>query len=260
MCEIGKSIAFINAFDVDEFVSANLAYHSGDRMSRLFFSILGSLLLCGVSIAAEKKELKTETEKINYSVGYQIGGDFKSQGVELDPDALVQGIRDAIKKNQPLLSPEQMNATLVDLKKKIVADQQAAGNKAAAESRKADAAFVAENAKRTGVTVLSSGVQYKVLREGSGKKPTLKDEVEIQYRVTRVDGREIASTYGGGKPKLYPVAKALPALQEVLPLMAEGSQWQIVIPAGLAGRDRDPIDDMGVLIYTLELVSVKAAP
>jgi len=166
----------------------------------------------------------------------------------------VQGIRDALKKNEPLLSREQMNTTLVNLKKKIVADQQQS-------DKKAGAAFLADNAKQKGVTVLPSGVQYKVLKEGSGKKPTLKDEVKVHYRITRVDGKELGSTYVGGKPRTYPVAKAIPALQEVLPLMAEGAKWQIVLPpAGASGgRDRDPLDDVGVLIYELELINVKPA-
>lgn len=220
---------------------------------------LGLLLLSGLCQAADKKELKNDTERINYSVGYQIGGDFKSQGVELEPDALVQGIRDALKQNMPLLSQEQMNATLVGLKKKIVADQQEIKRKAAAENRKAGQAFLIENAKQKGVTVLPSGVQYKVLKEGSGGKPTLKDEVKVHYRMTHVDGREIGNTYVGGKPRTYPVAKAIPGLREVLQLMPEGSKWQIVLPTATAAGGRDPIDDMGVLIYDMELLSIRTA-
>ena len=181
--------------------------------------------------------------------------------MELDPDSLVQGIRDALRKNEPLLSGEEMNATLVNLKKKIMADQQEKDKKAAAENRKASSTFLAENAKQEGVTVLPSGVQYKVLRAGSGKKPALNDEVKVHYRITGVDGRELGSTYVGGKPRTYPVAKAIPGLQEVLTLMAEGSKWQVVLPSAAAGggRDRDPLDEMGVLIYELELISVKTA-
>jgi FKBP-type peptidyl-prolyl cis-trans isomerase FklB len=223
-------------------------------MKTATIGFIGLFFLSGLCTAAEKKELKSDTEKINYSVGYQIGGDFKSQGVELDPDALVQGVQDAISHNKPLLSPEQMNATLVALKKKILADQQRA-------DKEASAAFLVTNAKQKGVTVLPSGVQYKVLKEGSGKRPTLKDEVKVHYRITRVDGKELGSTYVGGKPRTYSVAKAIPALQEVLPLMTEGAKWQVVIPptAQKGSRDRDPLDDMGVLIYELELISVKTA-
>lgn len=216
---------------------------------------LGMLIAAGPAAAGEKKALTTDAERINYSVGYQIGGDFSRQGVELDPDALVQGIQDALKKNSPLLPQAEMNATLVGLKKKIVADQKTM-------DAKASAVFLAENARQKGVTVLPSGVQYKVLKDGSGKKPTLKDEVKVHYRITRVDGKELGSTYVGGKPRTYTVAKAIPALQEVMPLMEEKAKWQIVIPpsAQTGSRESDPLDDMGVLIYELELLSVKTAP
>ncbi|MHB8846708.1 MAG: FKBP-type peptidyl-prolyl cis-trans isomerase N-terminal domain-containing protein [Nitrospirota bacterium] len=221
-----------------------------------FFSMV---LVSGLCAAAEKKELKTEAERVNYSVGYQIGGDFKSQGVELDPDALVQGIQDAIKKNKPLMSQDQMNATLVDLKKKIVADQQAAEKKTAVDNRKASAAYLAENARRKGVTVLPSGVQYRVIKEGTGRKPTLKDEVKVHYRMTQMDGKELGNTYVGGKPRTYPLQKAMPGLQEVLQLMAEGSKWEIFLPTSATGG-HELLDDKGVLIYEMELISVKTAP
>lgn len=227
--------------------------------ANVLIGLLGLVLLPGVCPASDRVELKNETEKINYSVGYQIGGDFKAQNVALTPDALVQGIRDALNKNEPLLSQEQMNSTLMNLKKKIVVDQQRQEKQTAAESRRASAAFLAENAKQKGVTVLPGGVQYKVLKEGAGKKPTLKDDVKVHYRITRVDGKEIGNTYVGGKPRTSPLAKAIPGLQEVLPLMAEGAKWQIVLPTGTASGGRDPLDEMGVLIYELELISVHSA-
>lgn len=209
-----------------------------------------------VCCAAEKMDLNSEKDRINYSVGYQIGGDFRKQGVELNPETLVQGIRDALTNDTPQLSQDQMNATLTDLKKKIVADQQGAEKRATAEYRKASTAFLTENAKQIGVTVLPSGVQYKVLRAGSGKKPTLKDEVKVHYRITKVDGKEVASTYVGAKPRTYPLTKAIPGLQEVLPLMAEGAKWQIVLPTATASGGREPLDDMGVMIYEMELLTV----
>lgn len=220
--------------------------------------IIGLMLLPVVCLAADKIELKNEAEKINYSVGYQIGGDFKAQGVELTPEVLVQGIRDAINKNEPLLPQEQMNSTLRELKKKIVADQQRLEKQVAAENRRANADFLKENATQKGVTVLPSGVQYKVLAAGSGKKPTLQDSVTINYKVTRTDGKEIAGT-DANAPQSYSVAKAIPGLQEVLPLMAEGAKWQIVLPTATASGGHDPLDDMGVMIYELELISVQSA-
>ena len=218
--------------------------------------VLMLLFTACICSAAGKMDLNSEKDRINYSVGYQIGGDFRKQGVELNPEVLVRGIRDALNNDAPQLSQDQMNATLTDLKKKIGADQQGADKRATAEYRKAGAAFLRENAKRSGVTVLPSGVQYKVLKAGSGKKPTLKDEVKVHYRITKVDGREVASTYVGAKPRTYPLTKAIPGLQEVLPLMAEGAKWQIVLPTATASGGREPLDGMGVMIYEMELLTV----
>ncbi|GFE58599.1 FKBP-type peptidyl-prolyl cis-trans isomerase N-terminal domain-containing protein [Geobacter sp. AOG1] len=233
------------------------SYQAGksDRKRCVLLGILGLILVpCAVS-AADRQELKGETGKINYSVGYQIGGDFRSQGVELDPEALVQGVQDALKQHEPSLSKDEMNNTLRELKKKIVAADQASARQKTAEYRQASAAFLKENAGREGVKSLPDGVQYKIIREGSGKKPTLKDDVKVNYRISRVDGKELGNTYDSGIPRTVSLAKALPALQEVLPLMPEGSKWQIVIPPGTASGARDTMDEQGVVIYELELLS-----
>ncbi|MFZ2950949.1 MAG: FKBP-type peptidyl-prolyl cis-trans isomerase N-terminal domain-containing protein [Desulfuromonadaceae bacterium] len=228
------------------------------NVAYVLVGFIGLVLLPDICLAADKVELKSETERINYSVGYQIGGDFKAQGVELTPEVLVRGIQDALKKTEPLLPKEQMNTTLMNLKKKIVADQQKQEKQKAEENRKASADFLKSNAAQKGVTVLPSGVQYKELKPGTGRKPTLQDSISIKYRVTHTDGKEIAKT-DPDTPKTYPVTKAIPGLQEVLPLMSEGAKWQIVLPTATAAGGRDPLDDMGVLIYELELISVLPA-
>lgn len=224
-------------------------------MKTMFAELIGLILISTACLAAETHELKSETDRINYSVGYQVGGDFKSQGIALNPEALVLGIQDAIKKNSPLLSQDQMNIVLAELKKKIVTEQQGLRKQASARNVQASAAFLAENARQKGVTVLPSGVQYRVLKDGQGKKPTLKDNATVHYRITMVDGKEIGSTYAGGKPRDFSIKKAIPGLQEVMPLMSEGSKWQIVLPGSATGG-REPLEDAGALIYEMELISV----
>lgn len=220
-------------------------------MKKVLMVCLGIILTSGMSLAAEKIEFKNEMDRINYSIGYQIGGDFQKQQWELKPEILNRGISDAVNKSAPLLSQSQMNATLVDMKKKLVADQQL-------KSRQADGVFLTENAKKEGVTTLPTGVQYRVIKAGNGKQPTLKDNVTIKYRVSRVDGQDHAAGHADLEPKTYPLKKALPGLQQVLPLMKEGSIWQIVLPPGpaLGGRG-EALERAGVLIYDLELVSVQ---
>ncbi len=221
---------------------------------KIFIS-MGLLSVPLFCMTAGAIDLKSEMDKVNYSVGYQIGEDFNKQGITCKPEAVLRGIQDALDKNKPLLTKEEMDSVLVDLKKKILADEKAAVKKAAAEKRKADGAFLEKNAKVKGVTVLSSGVQYKVLKEGAGKKPAKNDEVRIHYRISRIDGKELASTYVGGKPRIYQLSKAMPGLQEVLLLMNEGSKWQVVLPPTATGA-RDAMDDAGVLIYDMELISI----
>jgi FKBP-type peptidyl-prolyl cis-trans isomerase FklB len=221
-------------------------------MKKALMGYLCIMLIPGVCLAEGKVELKNETDRINYSIGYQIGGDFQRQGWELHPEMLTQGIRDAIERADPLISPEQMNATLSNLKKKLVADQRG-------PSKQADAVFLKENERKEGVVVLPSGVQYKVVKDGNGKHPALNDSVTIRYRVSRIDGQAISTDYPDSKPKTYPLKKALPGLQEVLQLMKEGSVWQIVLPPGPAlGTRGEALENAGVLVYQLELVSVQS--
>lgn len=208
------------------------------------------VLLCGACSSPATIGLKDEADKINYSVGYQIGGDFKDQGVEARPDAATQGIRDAVNNTPPLMSKGEMDATLISLKKKIVSEQRSRETKAGAD-------FLARNAKQKDVTVLPSGIQYKVLRPGTGAKPTLTDKVKVHYRISKIDGTELGSTYVGGKPRWLSMSSALPGLQEVLQLMEEGAKWQVALPTRTASGGREPMDDMGVLVYEIELLSIK---
>lgn len=212
---------------------------------------LGILLMSGVCLPAEGPAIRDEADRVNYSIGYQIGGDFLKQGWKLNPDLLVQGIRDALAQADPLMPHKEMNATLVSLKRQVTADQQE-------KAKKTDAAFLAENAKRAGVTVLSSGVQYKIIKEGTGKRPTLKDQVTVRYHIGRVAGMATAGNEPDSKPRTYPLNKALPGLQEVLQLMKEGSVWQVILPPGPAvGSRGEALERAGVLVYELELISVQ---
>jgi FKBP-type peptidyl-prolyl cis-trans isomerase FklB len=221
-------------------------------MKRISIICLGIMMISTVSFAAEGPDL-SETDTINYSIGFQIGGDFLKQGWKLNPDMLVKGVNDAMKHADPMISPKRMKATLANLKKQLDSEQQE-------RAKQMEGAFLAENAKKEGVVVLPSGVQYKVIKEGTGKQPTLNDSVTIQYHVARVDGQKIATGYPDAKPRTYPLRKALPGLQEVLQMMKEGSVWQVVLPPGprTLGNQGEALEGAGTLVYDLELVSVEA--
>jgi FKBP-type peptidyl-prolyl cis-trans isomerase FklB len=216
--------------------------------------LLGITLIATPCLAAKHIEIKSHEEKINYSVGYQIGKDFKDQAVTLKADVLLRGISDAIN-GQPSMSQEDMHRTLIDLKKKIVAEQAAINEAAKSRLEKEGAAFLAENAKKEGIVVLPSGLQYKVLREGNGRHPTLTDKVSVNYRGTRINGREFSNTYRTGKPDIIELAKVIPGWREALPLMQEGAKWEMYIPSNLAFGESGPLEG-NVVIYEVELLKV----
>ncbi len=217
---------------------------------------LGFTLVVMPYLEANGIEIKSEEDKINYSIGYQIGGDFKKQGIKLNSEAVVKGIEDATTDDQPLLSEEEIRTTLIMLKKRIVADQEAEIKLAKANQQEAGVEFLAANSKKEGVVVLPSGLQYKVITTGTGKQPTLDDTVTVHYRGTRINGSIFSNTYRVGKPDSIELAKVIPGLQEALPMMKEGAKWELYIPANLAFGERGPLEGNAV-IYEVELLAVQ---
>lgn len=224
-------------------------------MRYLLVIAVGGVLLTGVCTAGEKIDLKTENDRVNYSIGYQIVGDFIHQVVELNPQVLVQGIEDALEGTEPLMTTDEMRTTLVNMKKRIRAEKSA---QAAAQNTKAEA-FLAENATKDGVKTLPSGLQYKVMNEGSGATPGATDKVTVHYRGTLVDGTEFDSSYSRNKPATFSVNRVIPGWTEALQLMQEGDQWQLFIPAKLGYAERgfgNKIPPNSMLIFEVELLSV----
>jgi FKBP-type peptidyl-prolyl cis-trans isomerase FklB len=216
---------------------------------------------CGPGQATGPVALESEDAKANYSVGYQIGGDFKRQGVPVDANALLAGIRDAVEGGEPRLSEEQRHATLAELKRRIVATEQA-GKKAEAEKNLAAAkAFLDVNRSKEGVTTLPSGLQYKVIKEGTGPKPSATDTVTVHYRGTLIDGTEFDSSYSRNEPAIFPVNRVIKGWTEALQLMGEGAKWELYIPPDLAYGERGAgarIPPQSALVFEVELIQAKA--
>lgn len=221
--------------------------------------VLVVVFLSGVCLAGDKPEIKDEKGKINYSIGYQIGGDFKRQGIDLDPDLIVKGIRDALAESKPLMTPQEMRKTLVDLKKKIVADQRKQQKEQAQKNLAEGKAFLGKNAKKKGVKTLPSGLQYKVIEKGKGTSPGKTDSVTVNYRGTLIDGTEFDSSYKRGKPATFRVDGVIAGWTEALQLMKPGAKWQLFIPANLAYGERGAGPRIGpnsTLIFEVELTKV----
>ena len=228
-------------------------------MMVIFRAILVVAFLSGICLAGETPELNDEKEKINYSLGYQIGGDFKRQGVQLAPDLLVKGIQDAVGGAEPRLSPQEMRKTLVELKKKVEADERKRRTEKSGKHRAEGEAFLAANGKKEGVVTLPSGLQYKVLAAGKGKSPGPADNVTVHYRGTLVDGTEFDSSHKRNEPATFGVDRVIAGWKEALPMMKEGAKWQLFVPSKLGYGEQGSgsrIPPNSALLFEVELISV----
>lgn len=207
--------------------------------------------------AAEPLALDDETARINYSLGYQVGGDFKRQGVEMNAEAIVRGIEDALAGAEPLMKPEDMQATLVELKRRIVAEEKTRKAERELQQQEEGRKFLEENAKKDGVTTTDSGLQYQVVEPGTGKTPGPTDQVTVSYRGSLVNGQEFDSSYSRGKPATFPLNGVIKGWTEGLQLVSEGGRIKLFIPPELAYGDRGPLANR-TLIFDVELISVGA--
>jgi FKBP-type peptidyl-prolyl cis-trans isomerase FklB len=245
-------------------------YHGGkidfflqeEEMRRALFAVVLLISLPVLSFAADNKEVKEEKDRISYSVGYQVGGDFKRQGVTLNPDLFVKGVQDAMSGAKPLMTQQEMNSTLVDLKKKIMTAQREEQKKAAEKNLADGKKFLEGNAKKEGVKTLPSGLQYKVIAKGSGASPKRTDSVTVHYKGTLIDGTEFDSSYKRGKPATFRVDGVIAGWTEGLQLMKPGAKWLLFVPPNLAYGERGAGSRIGpnsTLVFEVELISVEAS-
>ena len=224
---------------------------------------IGMTLLAGAAVAQEAPALKNQKEKLSYALGLDLGNQFRKQSVELDADFLFRGLKDALSGNKALLTEEECRAVIVELQN-LLRTKQAETEKALTEKNKKDGeAFLSENKAKEGVVTLESGLQYKVLKAGTGKKPALEDTVVCHYRGTFLDGKEFDSSYQRNQPLTFAVKGVIKGWSEALQLMPVGSKWQLFIPANLAYGDRGAGSVIGpnaTLVFEVELVSIQDKP
>jgi FKBP-type peptidyl-prolyl cis-trans isomerase FklB len=221
--------------------------------------VLGFGFLAAQAGAEEAQVLKTQRDIQSYGIGVNIAKSFKRDEVDIDMDLLMKGMKDMMA-GEKLLMPERdlrkaMNSFQGELRQKAAARHRIA----AEDNRKKGEAFLAENKTRKGVVTLASGVQYKILKAGDGKKPTETDAVECYYRGTLLDGTEFDST-DPGKPATLKVAQLIQGWKEALTQMPAGSKWMLYIPSQLAYGPRGVGSDIGpneTLVFEVELLSVK---
>lgn len=220
--------------------------------------MLPPLLLAFAMLPASAEEtlsLEDENARINYSVGYQVGGDFKRQGTEIDPEIVVRGVEDALSGAKPLMTPVEMSQVLSELQRKVAAARKANADKTAAAQREAGQAFLEANKDKEGVKVTDSGLQYRVIEPGTGRQPGPNDTVRVNYRGTRIDGSEFDSSYKRGKPAEFRLDRVIKGWTEGLQLMQEGGKAQFFVPPELAYGERGRLGKQA-LIFEVELLSV----
>ncbi|MEY2615080.1 MAG: FKBP-type peptidyl-prolyl cis-trans isomerase FklB, partial [Verrucomicrobiota bacterium] len=205
--------------------------------------------------------------KVSYSLGVDIGRTLQKFQLDLNEAALSQGIADVLGSKPMAMTDQELQETLAAFQQKMMAKQQEAMSKkqdemkVVAEKNKVDGKkFLDENAKKAGVKTTASGLQYKVIKEGSGDKPTDADVVETNYRGTTIDGKEFDSSAKHGSSFSFPVNGVIKGWSEALKLMPIGSKWELYVPSDLAYGDEGAGEDIApgsTLVFQVELLSIK---
>jgi FKBP-type peptidyl-prolyl cis-trans isomerase len=214
---------------------------------------------------ARAPALEGRPERLGYAIGLDLGAGARRQGIDVDAALVARGISDALANGPTLLSDEEARAALAELQGELRGKRLAADRELGARNKQDGDAFLARNRERDGVTTLASGLQYRVVRGGSGSRPTDGDVVECNYRGTRVDGTEFDSSARRDRPARFRVGALLPGWREALKLMPVGSRWELAVPPELAygaqgpRNNVPPVGGNATLVYDVELLSIRPA-
>jgi len=207
----------------------------------------------------EEQKFNSRKDKLSYAIGADFGRGLRWRRIDVNADLLVKAMRDALAGEKLLITDEEVTTTLKTLAEERKKDYEHAKMMLSEKNKKAGEAFFAENLKQDGVVTLPSGLQYKILKQGQGKKPTLDDKVVCQYRGTLLDGTEFDSSYKRNQPTTLPVKSLIKGWSEALQLMPVGSKWELYIPPQLAYGERvvGGIAPNAMLVFEVELISIQ---
>lgn len=256
------------------------------RLQQPFVLALGMCISAVTWAGGDGLELKSETDMASYALGYQIGSDFLRQRMELNEAAVVRGIADARAGSAPLMAEESMRATLTELKRKVVAQERAAlpqidkgadaaavpdaqaapvndaaipvhARRAAPKATENAREFLDKNAQQKDIVTLPSGLQYRVLKDGTGKQPQAGDKVALIYRGSLTNGNEFGNTDQDGKPvpKIFSLSSLVPGMREAISHMKEGAQWQVFVPPQMGFDASTPLYRK-ITVFDVQLVTV----
>ncbi len=212
----------------------------------------------------KKEDLDSQKKKVSYAIGLDIGQNFKARALDIDLDVFFLGLKDAQKGGEALLGKDEIQKVMTQFQQDMMKGEQekrqamGEGNKAQGE------AFLKENAQKPGVKVTASGLQYKVITEGSGPRPKESDTVRVHYRGTLLDGSEFDSSYKRNEPAVFPLNGVIKGWTEALQLMRAGSKYQVFLPSSLAYGEQGAGQVIGpnaTLVFEVELLAIeKPAP
>lgn len=197
----------------------------------------------------------TFQEKVSYIIGRDMATNLKKQGIDIEAASFTQGLNDVLEGKPSSLSQAEVQQAMTQLQQEMSQKQGASST----ENQKAGEAFLAENKNKEGVETLPSGLQYQILKEGTGKSPSASDQVTTHYHGTLIDGTVFDSSYERGQPATFPVNGVIAGWTEALQKMKEGAKWRLFIPSDLAYGSQGAGDVIGpnsTLIFDVELISV----
>jgi FKBP-type peptidyl-prolyl cis-trans isomerase FklB len=207
-----------------------------------------------------KGPLKTQKDKVSYSIGLDFGKNMKRQSIELNLDQLLRGIKDGVSGVTPAMTDAEVQECMTTFQKEMMTKMADKAKVEGEKNKKEGEAFLAANKKKPGVVTLPSGLQYKILKDGTGKSPKATDTVTTHYRGTLIDGKEFDSSYKRGEPATFPLNRVIPGWTEALQHMKIGSKWEIYVPSNLGYGESGTGPDIGpnaTLIFEVELLGVK---
>ena len=229
------------------------------KMKLVAVAVLNLVISTAMAVT-DPVTLTTDKDKLSYSIGADLGKNFKKQGIDINPSAMAKGLEDGLSGTNLVLTDAQMKDVLEGFQKDLMAKRTAEFSKKSEENKVKGEAFLTENKAKPGVVTLESGLQYKIITAGTGEKPAKEDTVVVEYTGKLIDGQIFDTTAKTGKPVSFGVSQVIPGWTEALQLMPAGSTWEVYVPAGLAYGARNvggPIGPNETLIFSIHLISVK---
>lgn len=229
-------------------------------MKIAWISVISFFIMACQGNTQEQAHIKSFKDSVSYGIGMNIARDLKHQSIDIDPDLLLQGVKDMMAGGKMQLTDDQVRSVMQSLQKDVMAKQEQKNKELGGKNMKDGEAFLAANKSKEGVKVTPSGLQYKILKEGTGPKPTATQTVSVHYRGTLLDGTEFDSSIKRGQPTEYPVSGFIKGWIEALQMMPVGSKWQLFVPPDLAYGSQGSGSVIGpnsVLIFEIELLAIK---